>query len=62
MIAFAMGVWHHPDFNVKNAIGQFPDADDLLYIIYEAHADVSTSVAIRPAKAGTEQCALRRTR
>src|SRR4051812_436500 len=45
--AFAMGVLPQPTTTLRDALGQSPDTDyDLLYAVYNSHADVSACVAI----------------
>src|SRR3954447_11386075 len=45
--AFAVGVLPQPSISLRDTLGQYPDSDyDLLYAIYQAHADVSACVAI----------------
>src|SRR4051794_34538183 len=45
--AFAVGVMPQPTLSLKDTLGQYPDADyDLLYAIYQVHADVSACVAM----------------
>src|SRR4051794_8554017 len=45
--AFAVGVQPQASISLRDSLGQYPDADyDLLYAIYQAHADISACVAI----------------
>jgi len=45
--AFAVGVLQQPTFSLRDALGQYPDADyNLLYTVYERHVDVSSCVAL----------------
>ncbi len=45
--AFAVGVLQQPAFSLRDALGQYPDADyDLLYNVYQRHVDVSSCVAL----------------
>lgn len=45
--AFAVGVLQQPTLTLRDALGQYPDADyDLLYNIYQRHVDVSSCVAL----------------
>ena len=45
--AFAVGVLQQPSLSLRDALGQYPDADyDLLYTIYQRHVDVSSCVAL----------------
>ena len=45
--AFAVGVLPQPNLSLRDTLGQWPDADyDLLYAIYQAHADVSACVSL----------------
>ena len=45
--AFAVGVLQQPTLSLRDALGQYPDADyDLLYNVYQRHADVSACVAL----------------
>ncbi len=45
--AFAVGVLQQPILPLRDTLGQYPDADyDLLYAIYQKHADVSACVAL----------------
>jgi hypothetical protein len=45
--AFAVGVIPQPNVTLRDTLGQYPDSNyDLLYAIYQAHADVSACVAL----------------
>ena len=45
--AFAVGVLQQPTLSLRDALGQYPDADyDLLYNVYQRHADVSACVSL----------------
>lgn len=45
--AFAVGVLPQATFSLRDTLGQAPDADyNLLYAVYQAHADVSACVAL----------------